>query len=113
LPSRLVGIGAKSCGHPGDPTLGALRYEKQAERLRETIVRLCRNEGFYEYCDPLTGMGHGSDFFSWTAALLLDVLLENRKILELRGKVAIVTGASSGIGGLSRPSSQDLIHRAA
>jgi glycogen debranching enzyme len=54
-------------------------YEKQAERLRETIVSLCRNEGFYEYFDPLTGMGHGSDFFSWTAALLLDVLLENGK----------------------------------
>ena len=51
-------------------------YKKQAERLRETIVSLCRDEGFYEYFDPLTGMGHGSDFFSWTAALLLDVLLE-------------------------------------
>jgi hypothetical protein len=24
-------------------------------------------------------MGHGSDFFSWSAALLLDVLLENGK----------------------------------
>jgi len=54
-------------------------YEKQAEHLRETIVSLCLNEGFYEYFDPLTGMGHGSDFFSWTAALLLDVLLENGK----------------------------------
>jgi hypothetical protein len=54
-------------------------YEEQAARLRETIVALCRDEGFYEYFDPLTGMGHGSDFFSWSAALLLDVLLENGK----------------------------------
>jgi neutral trehalase len=54
-------------------------YEDQAKRLRETIVGLCRDEGFYEYFDPLTGMGHGSDFFSWSAALLLDVLLENGK----------------------------------
>jgi hypothetical protein len=51
-------------------------HEKEAARLRETIVRLCGNEGFYEYFDPLTGMGHGSDFFSWTAALLIEVLLE-------------------------------------
>jgi Trehalase len=54
-------------------------YDEQASRLRETIVKLCRDEGFCEYFDPLTGMGHGSDFFSWTAALLLDVLLENAK----------------------------------
>jgi hypothetical protein len=54
-------------------------YEEQAKRLRETIVGLCRDEGFYEYFDPLTGMGHGSDFFSWSAALLLDVLLESGK----------------------------------
>jgi hypothetical protein len=60
---------------------GLQRYghEEQANRLREAIVSLCRDEGFYEYFDPLTGMGHGSDFFSWTAALLLDVLLENGK----------------------------------
>jgi Trehalase len=49
-------------------------YEDYARRLQETIVSLCRNEGFYEYFDPLTGAGHGSDLFSWTAALLLDVM---------------------------------------
>ena len=51
-------------------------HDKPAGRLRDTIVGLCRDEGFYEYFDPLTGMGHGSDFFSWSAALLLDILLE-------------------------------------
>jgi hypothetical protein len=52
-------------------------YEVQAKRLRETIVSLCRNQGFYEYYDPTSGFGHGSDLFSWTAALFLDIMFEN------------------------------------
>jgi hypothetical protein len=52
-------------------------YEEQAERLRNTIVSLCKEQGFYEYYDPTTGFGHGSDLFSWTAALFLDVVLED------------------------------------
>ena len=53
-------------------------YEGQARRLRETIVSLCTDQGFYEYFDPTSGSGHGSDLFSWTAALFLDVVLEDR-----------------------------------
>jgi hypothetical protein len=49
-------------------------YEEPAGRLRKTIVSLCSNKGFFEYFDPLTGSGHGSDLFSWTAALFLDVV---------------------------------------
>ena len=45
--------------------------------MRETIISLCRDQGFYEYYDPTTGFGHGSDLFSWTAALLLDVVFED------------------------------------
>jgi hypothetical protein len=52
-------------------------YEGQAERLRETLISLCKEQGFYEYYDPTTGFGHGSDLFSWTAALFLDVLLDS------------------------------------
>ncbi|MEW6636492.1 MAG: trehalase family glycosidase [Actinomycetota bacterium] len=52
-------------------------YGEHAAGLRGAIVSLCRDEGFYEYFDPTTGMGHGSDLFSWTAALALDCLLEN------------------------------------
>jgi Trehalase len=52
-------------------------YNEQAERLRNTIVSLCKEQGFYEYFDPMTGFGHGSDLFSWTAALFLDVVLED------------------------------------
>jgi Trehalase len=50
-------------------------YGEQAAILQKTIVSLCKDEGFYEYFDPLTGMGHGSDLFSWSAALYLDVTL--------------------------------------
>ena len=50
-------------------------HEDDAERVRRTIVDLCREEGFYEYFDPTSGQGLGSILFSWSAALLLDVLL--------------------------------------
>ena len=57
---------------------GFERYglEKQAEHLRRTTIELVREGGFYEYFHPTQGKGHGSDFFSWTAALLLDILLD-------------------------------------
>jgi neutral trehalase len=53
-------------------------FEKEAERLRSTIIELVRRTGFFEYFDPLTGEGHGSDFFSWTAALFLEVVSDGR-----------------------------------
>jgi hypothetical protein len=52
-------------------------YDEHAERLRRTIVGLCRDEGFHEYFDPTSGEGLGSILFSWSAALLLDVLMED------------------------------------
>jgi len=55
--------------------LEAYGYRDLAKRLRTTIIDLCGNEGFHEYFDPLTGRGLGSNLFSWSAALLLDVLL--------------------------------------
>ncbi len=51
-------------------------YREHADRLRGSIVQLCREEGFHEYFDPTTGQGHGSDLFSWSAALLIDVLAD-------------------------------------
>jgi neutral trehalase len=50
-------------------------YGEHAERLEQTIVDLCRKEGFREYFNPETGAGQGSVLFSWTAALLIDVLI--------------------------------------
>jgi glycogen debranching enzyme len=68
---------------------GLERYEfrEQAQRLRRAIVGLVQKTGFYEYFDPLSGRGHGSDFFSWTAALLLDVLLDEANRPEVRSNI--------------------------
>jgi glycogen debranching enzyme len=42
--------------------------------VASSIVELVRRSGFREYFDPFTGAGYGSDGFSWTAALLIDLL---------------------------------------
>jgi hypothetical protein len=47
-----------------------------AEELRKTIIDLCRRAGFWEHYNPRTGRGHGGEQFAWTAALVLDLLLE-------------------------------------
>lgn len=52
-------------------------YHDYARRIRQSIIELPKKYGFYEYFDPEAGRGHGSDNFSWTAALVLDVLLED------------------------------------
>ena len=68
---------------------GLERYEfrEQAQRLRRTMVGLVQKTGFYEYFDPLSGRGHGSGYFSWTAALLLDVLLDEANTPEVRSNI--------------------------
>jgi hypothetical protein len=53
-------------------------YREHADRLRTSIVELCREAGFHEYFDPTTAEGHGSDLFSWSAALLIDVLMDEK-----------------------------------
>ncbi len=53
-------------------------FDEQAMRLRQTIIDLVEEGGFYEYFDPTSGKGRGSVFFSWTAALLLDVLMDDK-----------------------------------
>lgn len=53
-------------------------FEKHARSLRQTIIDLCGNQGFHEYFEPVAGYGQGSVLFSWTAALLLDVLLDGK-----------------------------------
>lgn len=51
-------------------------FDTYADRVKQAIIELPQRCGFYEYFDPDTGQGHGSDNFSWTAALYLDLLLE-------------------------------------
>lgn len=51
-------------------------HGEEARRLRESIANLVEDSGFHEYFDPFDGSGHGSVFFSWTAALYLDTVME-------------------------------------
>lgn len=51
-------------------------YAEYAERIRRATIGLVREHGCFEYFNPITGKGHGTDNFSWTAALLLDMLAE-------------------------------------
>ncbi|SFW91947.1 MGH1-like glycoside hydrolase domain-containing protein [Amycolatopsis australiensis] len=47
-----------------------------AAQLGEDLVETAARTGFAEYCDPLTGQGHGTREFSWTAALTVDLLAQ-------------------------------------
>jgi hypothetical protein len=42
--------------------------------IAASMVALVQRSGFREYFDPFTGAGYGSHDFSWTAALLVDLL---------------------------------------
>jgi glycogen debranching enzyme len=54
--------------------LRALGRAAAADALDAVTLRLAARQGMREYFDPLTGEGRGSADFSWTAAVLLDVL---------------------------------------
>jgi hypothetical protein len=47
------------------------------EIVASSIELVCRS-GFHEYFDPLDGTGHGSDSFSWSAALFTDMVRASR-----------------------------------
>ena len=49
-------------------------HDWRAEELRGSTLELVAENGFWEYYDPRTGEGLGSDRFSWTAALTIDLL---------------------------------------
>jgi hypothetical protein len=62
--------------------LGLLRYgyKERAELIRQGVFDLVRNQGFREYYDPNTAEGLGGKSFSWTAALVIDLIRKNRGI---------------------------------
>lgn len=62
----LLAIGLRQHGH-----------DDLAEEIEEDMLELTTRSGFHEYFDPFGGTGYGSDRFSWSAALVLD-LLERR-----------------------------------
>jgi len=49
-------------------------YADLAEELRVALLDLVAETGFSEYFSPLTGEGYGARDFSWTAALVIDLL---------------------------------------
>jgi hypothetical protein len=49
-----------------------------AAEIVASSVELVRHSGFREYFDPLDGSGRGSDRFSWSAALLTDMVMASR-----------------------------------
>lgn len=49
-------------------------YNDHAEALRESTLDMVRRSGFAEYFDPITGESLGAHNFSWTAALVIDML---------------------------------------
>jgi glycogen debranching enzyme len=48
------------------------------DKIKKTLIKLCKDEGFYEYYDPGSGEGYGSKGFSWSAALLIDILASEK-----------------------------------
>ncbi len=58
--------------------LGRYGFEEKAESVKDDIIELVRRYGFYEYYDPIKGRGYGAKDFSWTAALFLDTVFDEK-----------------------------------
>ncbi len=55
-------------------------YKQEAELIRQGVLELVMNHGFREYYDPYNGLGLGGKDFSWTAALVID-MINNKEII--------------------------------
>ena len=51
-------------------------FDQRAQMLRSAVLELVDEHGFYEYYNPLNGDGLGANDFSWTGALVIDLLNE-------------------------------------
>lgn len=51
-------------------------YTTKADSLQKDLLQLPIRFGFHEYFDSIDGTGYGSDNFSWTAALFIDLVDE-------------------------------------
>lgn len=49
-------------------------YKDHAAALRDSTLEMVGNSGFHEYFDPIDGSPAGGADFSWTAALIIDLL---------------------------------------
>jgi hypothetical protein len=50
-------------------------FDDEAQQLRSTQLGLARSGGFWEHYNAKTGEGQGTEHLSWTAAIVLDLLL--------------------------------------
>jgi hypothetical protein len=50
-------------------------FDEHAAALAESTIEMVEKSGFYEYFDPLDGTALGARNFSWTAALIIDLLM--------------------------------------
>jgi len=51
-------------------------FNNYANLIKEKTIALINRSGFREYFNPNTGEGYGADNFSWSAALTLDMVLD-------------------------------------
>ena len=49
-------------------------FKEEASQLRKKTIEMVERSGFFEYFSPIDGYGAGIAPFSWTAALILDLL---------------------------------------
>lgn len=54
--------------------LQRMGFTDHATALKESTVDMVKNAGYYEYFNPNSGQPAGSDNFSWTAALVIDLI---------------------------------------
>lgn len=56
--------------------LGLLKYgyRQAADKIRNGILQLVTTQGFREYYNAFTGEGLGGKAFSWSAALIIDMI---------------------------------------
>jgi neutral trehalase len=53
-------------------------FSNEAREIRNGLLELVRREGFWEHYNATTGRGQGTEEVSWTAALVLDLLEDER-----------------------------------
>ncbi len=63
-------------------------YTLKADSLQKDLLQLPIRFGFHEYFDSYNGTGYGSDNFSWTAALFIDLVHEFYEAEKASSKIA-------------------------
>ena len=51
-------------------------YREKSDAMKKDLIQLPVRFGFHEYFDSITGKGYGSDAFSWTTSLFIDLIYE-------------------------------------